>query len=324
MKRTSIAITALALLLGACVVGDDEELDPEVENLSLSFSTKKQLQYLVTAHPDDELAAWSLIEKSTDNYPVFIVLTQGEHTGYCEASGINHWQPELGEARPATTLPYVGRGTKQCKDARIASWHRFLDGMAERDNTLSKAPRFRGTFSATAGSFRVWADSKSARVVFDLGDGNLSSAEVTAAIQAVRSQRSQLFPLTKEYGVIAGSYSNIDRTNGCDHYDHSDHRSVHVAIYSTDQGTPGPQWGRTCINDPDVRANGRIEEVDSDTYAHAMGVDAPSWDPNRYPNARRLGAFQVHYGWLRSAYWEGTGRSGTTQFDKRQAFWRRF
>lgn len=324
--RISWSLVPLAIALSACAADvDAEDGDDFGESAdSLSGTTKKQIQYVVTAHPDDELASWSLIEKSPANYPVFIVLTQGERTAYCEASGRAHWQPDLGEARPGAALPYTGRGSSECRDARIASWHRFLDTMAQTDSALSKGPPLRRTITEGGRSFRVWADGKSARVAFDLGDGNLTASEVTWAIQAVRSRRAQLFPLTKEYGVIAASYSNLRRDIGCEVYDHPDHRAVHAAIWSTNQGTPGPQWGRTCVNDPDVRGTGgRIEEIDSDTFSAALGVDAPSWDPARYPDARRRGAFQVHYGWLRPAYWE-SGRGGTTQMDKRQAFWRRF
>lgn len=324
MKLLLVAATLAASFIACAFEGDDGDPIGEIAD-PLSGTAKRQIQYVVTAHPDDEMASWSLVEKSSDNYPVFIVLTQGEQTAYCTPGARENWQPSLGEARPAPTLPYVGRGSRACKDARIASWHRFLDAMADGDRELSKAPPLRRTVRDGALSFRVWADSRSARVAFDLGDGNLTAAEVTRAIQAVRARRNELFPLTREYGVIAASYSNLRADLGCDVYSHPDHRAVHEAIWTTDQGTPGPQWGRTCVNDPDVRGTGgRVEDVDADTFARAMAVDAPTWDPSRHPDARRRGAFQIHYGWLRPAYWEASSRDGTAQFDRRQAFWRRF
>jgi hypothetical protein len=338
MGRSKLAVAvglfALALQGMGCIAGDDAEDDERVDVAEdeSELSTKRQLQYIVTAHPDDEMASWSLIQRASANYPVFIVATHGEETGYCEAGGRSSLQTSLGEARPPGDA-YQGRWSRGCKDARIGSWHGFLNRMADIDPTLSK-PGFRGTYSAggLAGSrapsrvdngrtiesrtFRVWADSKSARVAFDLGDGDLTPEEVTWAIQTVRARRGSLFPRLPEYGVIAASYRNTDPR--CPVYDHTDHRAVHVAVFRTDQGTPGPQWGRTCIHDPDVARGGRVNEVDEDIFQFAMGVSAPAIDPSRYPNARRTGAFQVHYGWLQGSYWPIAWR------DRRQAFWRRF
>ena len=171
-------------------------------------------------------------------------------------------------------------------------------------------------------SFRVYADESSARVVFDLGDGDLTPAEVTWAIQSVRARRRQLFPRLKEYGVLAASYRNVDPR--CLVYDHPDHRAVHVAVYNTDQGTRGPQWGRTCLYDPDVAAGGRVEEMAPDVFEYALGVEARSIDPARYPNAVRTGVFQVHYGWLIGDYWAAHGDGAETFGDRKQAFWARY
>lgn len=328
----------------ADLVGDDDGDDDDgetpvaVDTSALGATTKLQLQYIVTAHPDDELAAWSLIERSPANYPVFIVLTRGEETGFCTPGGASGLQTGRGEAAPVGN-PYVGKWTTACKRARLGSWHAFLDSMATMDRELPRAPGLRGTFTGDglAGSrapsrsdegrvvesrsFRVWANEKGARVAFDLGDGDLTPEEVTWAIQTVRKNRGSLFPKLPEYGVIAASYRNADPR--CEIYDHPDHRAVHVAVFRTDQGTPGPQWGRTCIHDPDV-AGGRINEIDADVYEFLMGVDAPAIDPTRYPDARRTGAFQVHYGWLAGQYWPGGDREGTSHWSRKQAFWRRF
>ena len=274
--------------------------------------------------PDDEFASWSLIEKSSANYPVFIVLTHGEQTGYCAIDGQRHWQSGLGRRAPARRSrgPAVARRPAGTRGSRrgIASWTRWPGGPGAV--TKPGFPRYRPRWRRHVS--RVGRREVGAHRVRS-GDGRLTASAVTRAIQAVRGRRGQLCPLTREYGVIGASYSNTRRDPGCDVYEHADHRAVHVALWSTNQGTPGPQWGRTCVNDPDVRATGgRVEDVDADTYRHAMAVDAPAWDPVRYPNARRLGAFQVHYGWLRPAFWEATGRAGRTQFDRRQAFWKRF
>jgi LmbE family N-acetylglucosaminyl deacetylase len=335
MHRSARFILVL-LALSACVDADPTEAK-QATTSRLGGTTKKQLQYIVTAHPDDEFGGWSLIEKSSDNYPVFIVLTRGEETAACADPNAGALQTAAGEQRPVGD-PYVGKWTEACKVARLGSWHAFLDAMADGDAALSK-PAFLGTFDVPGDAgpapparvddgavyqsptFQVWADAVSARVAFDLGDGDLTAEEVTWAIQAVRARRASLFPIENEYAVIGASYRNAVPDIGCDVYDHPDHRAVHQALWSTDQGVPGPQWGRTCVNDPDVVATGgRIDVVDEDTFQRAMAVDAPEGDPAKYPGARRVGAFQVHYGWLTGTFWAYRG----DEEDRRQAFWRRF
>lgn len=268
-------------------------------------TTKERLQYVVIPHPDDEFSAWALIEKSSGNYPIFIVLTRGEHTQYCAPDGKTALQAHLGEYEPSP-YPYVGRGSRNCGQARMNSWQRFLNDMARADSSLSSNPPHRGSFDE---GFEVWADDKSARVAFDLGDGELTSEKVTWAIQAVRSRRSQLFPNLPEYGVIGSAYHNPSE-NRCVFNDHPDHHAVVDALFHTDQGTAGPQWGRTCRFDPNVT---RIDRVDDDTYANAMYVDA---------HGRRFGFFQRAYGWLVDVWPQGD--DATTVWSHDQAFWTRF
>jgi hypothetical protein len=268
-------------------------------------TAKKQLQYVVIPHPDDEFSAWALIEKSSTNYPIFIALTRGEHTRYCTAEGKTALQAELGEDEPSP-YPYVGRGTESCAQARMNSWRHFLDGMAGIDAFLSSQPAYRGTF---AGGFEVWADDKSARVSFDLGDGRLTPEKVTRALQTVRSKRTELFPPLSEYGIVGAAYVNPQNRH-CVFNDHPDHQAVAVALSRTDQRTPGPQWVRTCRDDPGVR---RIDRVDPDTYAHAMDVGADGY---------RHGVFQRSYGWLGDVWPQG--EDDTTVWSRDQAFWAGF
>src|ERR671917_1265731 len=97
-------LAAMALCLGV----------PSVQFARAEHATataKKRLQYVVVPHPDDEFSAWSLIEKSHDNYPVFIVLTRGERTRYCAPEGKVALQVNLGEDKPSP-YPYVGRSTR--------------------------------------------------------------------------------------------------------------------------------------------------------------------------------------------------------------------
>lgn len=272
---------------------------------NVALTAKKQLQYVVIPHPDDEFAAWALIEKSSSNYPVFIVLTRGEHTQYCTPEGKVALQVDLGEHEPSP-YPYVGKGTSSCGGARMNSWKRFLDDMAGVDSFLSYSPPHRGSFD---GGFEVWADDRSARVAFDLGDGTLTPENVTWAVQTVRSKRAELFPDLPEYGVIGAAYHNPENSR-CVFNDHPDHRAVAVALFHTDQGTPGPQWGRTCRFNQNV---GRIDRIDDDTYDHAMYVDA---------NGYRHGFFQRAYGWLENVW--AQGEDDATVWSRDQAFWIRY
>ena len=344
LPHVLVALTAIASsTLGCALDGDDASQEEEgsastTSESELGATTKKTIEYFVQAHPDDEFASWSLVQRSRDRYPVFIMLTQGEETSYCTPAGRAGNERDLGEAAPPANA-YEGKWTRGCREARVQSWHRFLDAMADYDPSLSK-PRYRGTFSGdgTAGglaptrdddgrtsesrSFKVYADERSARVVFDLGDGDLTPEEVTWAIQSVRARRRTLFPRIAENSVVAASYRNVDPR--CAFYDHHDHRSVHVAIHGTNQGTPGPQLGSTCIHDRDVANGGRVAFVDEDVFEHAMGVDAPVIDPTRYPSAKRTGVFQIHYGWLIEGYWPAHGAPNETIVSRQQAFWSRF
>ena len=46
--------------------------------------TKVRINYVIGAHPDDEFLGWSLVEKRSDVYPVFVIFTKGEATGFGE------------------------------------------------------------------------------------------------------------------------------------------------------------------------------------------------------------------------------------------------
>lgn len=82
-------------------------------------TTKKQIVWIAFAHPDDEYASWSLIEKSSANYPVFCMLTRGEQTSHCPSPAYN-----TGEDRHSM-LP-APRGSSGCVTARINSHRNFL------------------------------------------------------------------------------------------------------------------------------------------------------------------------------------------------------
>lgn len=103
-------------------------------------------------------------------------------------------EPNQGERHPLG-YPWVGQGSEECKRARLASWHWFLDDMHERDGSTTSMEveedpweddDYQGIFcppghqgegdgrpiATRVGCADVWADDQGARVAFDLGNGD--------------------------------------------------------------------------------------------------------------------------------------------------------
>ncbi len=270
-----------------------------------------RLQYVLIPHPDDEFEAWSLIGGQPELYPVFILLTHGEATGMCLGSGLRE---DLGERVPQPQ-PFTGPHTPNCAAQRLDSWHTFLDAMAGIDDTLDVPTRV----DPQPDGFELFVGERSARAVFDGGDGTLTAEYVTQALAQVRRTRGTLLPALDEGDVLGAAYYNRDYP-GAAIYLHADHRAVHVALFHTDQQVPGAQYGRTAHSDPDASPpNGRIAEVDPSVYEQAMAVA---------PDGQRSGLLQVIYGWLGIGPGDGRWPAGETDaggaFSRQQVFWRRF
>lgn len=341
-------------------------------------TTKTQIQYIVSPHPDDVFEGWSLVQDSSANYPVFITLTKGESTGFC---------------RGTLQVPYWGTfdltQPDQCKGARMASLNNWLDDQSDADGSLDDYVRGAqyssgynmvrydevapaGTTDATgaptvagmtsckptwggggcaganpnantpvpdnlnsgsagpdvARHVTWWVGSTSARVEFDLGDGNLTDAEVLWAVSYVRANRAAHLPLTVEYGVIAAGYSNLAHEyQACADYSHHDHRAVQEAIWANDVIPAAgyhPQWGVTCgsqtthvgIDADALPANGgRAKEITNQHYTENMNSG---------------GYFQTRFAWLHgySPWPSGSdpvnGSSEGVIFSQWNYFWERF
>lgn len=275
----------------------------------------RRLRYVLIPHPDDEFAAWSLIQRRRHVFPVFILLTHGEWTTFADGHGI---QPELGERVPQPQ-PFKGPGSLHTAAQRLDSWHTFLDAMADVDDSLDRPV----SIPSPSENFQLFVGARTARVVFDLGDGTLTPQAVSDALQEARLLRRVHLPVHDEGDVVAAGYWNRDDPASM-YYVHPDHRAVHEALWHTDQGLPGPQWGRTSHGDPDAAARGRTDVVAADIYRAAMGVEPPPADPALNPGAWRRGAFQHCYAWLQDAYWPAGERDGSTLFSRTQTFWARF
>lgn len=271
----------------------------------------QRIVYVVVPHPDDEFQAWALLDAEQDAYPVFILCTHGERT--VAADGSAH-QPELGEWTPPPQ-PWGAPGSPTVRLQRLASFSAFLDAMAVVEPWLDGDLVDHGTLTDGPSPFTLQVGERSARVVFDGGDGRLTPEFVTAAVQRTRRLRRTHLPVQREHAVVGAAYLNT--AAGSVRYTHRDHRAVHEALWQTDQGVPGPQWCRTAVVDPDVqRTDGRTEWVAPSTYRLVMGIE---------PDGRRTGLLQVFYGWLGPpAGWPYGETDAVSMWSRQQAFWRRF
>lgn len=174
-----ITLLLAALLVALCVAQPAVAYPIELE--------KTKMFYVVAAHPDDEPNIWSMIQSLDPwTYTVFVNFTRGEGTASCmrkedaqngtyateelefvegfdaAINGEVAWGPykyqgpnspvdELneGETRPIID-PWEGQGSKECKKARVASWHWFMDDMHELDGSGT-------SFEIGAGN-NPWAD----------------------------------------------------------------------------------------------------------------------------------------------------------------------
>lgn len=130
-----------------------------------------EMQYSVSAHPDDEAAALAYVMGRPQTYWVWVIMTRGEQTDSClpasevepagdpgpanatllegfgqgvppakgpykfQGPGSPVGEPDRGERAPLGD-PWQGRGTVDCQRARVASWHWVLDDMAGIDAAL--------------------------------------------------------------------------------------------------------------------------------------------------------------------------------------------
>lgn len=320
--RPRLALLAVLALtaITACTQSDTSAGDPT------------ELRYVLSPHPDDEFQAWSLLEDTPDAYTVFIMLTRGEETRFCEPDTYAAEGYDEGLEPPAEPQP-EGRWTASCTRARLASWVTFMEAMAAED------PGLPGDFAdpVTAGPFaaagtricrhdddrelcgqdqrtgKVWVDSsdRGALVSFDLGDGDLTADEVAWALETVRDHREDLGLDTElpESGIIGASFANRDHPD-CFAYDHPDHHAVHEALYEHDFGA-GPQTAATCRSDP--RAD-RFETVTQASVEAAFEVDGE----------QRVGAHATAYGWLHEDFYPIDRNGQDELFHSHQAFWTRY
>jgi len=315
--RRATAVSAVLLCASAALTACSGPAAPPPE------TDKTRLTYVVVPHPDDELQAWALLEQARHDYPVFILLTRGEASSYCAGGGLQAYQ---GEVAP-DPQPFGQPGSDRCKDNRVASFNASLDELADLDPYLDRPPLV-GTFPAggrAPSRYELRAGSKSARIIFDLGDGTLlgpgaTYASTVAAIDYVRTLRGTHLPEIAEHAIVGAAYYNNDDARSVK-YTSTDHRAVHAALWHHDFGTPGPQLARTTSGDP--RAS-LIKAMSPSTYQAAMALG---------PDLQRRGIYQRNYGWLAFNGPDGPNGAwpladtdtdtGATPFTRIQSFWSR-
>ena len=322
------------LLLGGIILSGGSV--PAAAVIDGGTSDRSHIVYAVAAHPDDEGSAWHSIERRPSDYTVFILMTQGEHTDSCvtaeeavelgdpghgngwfvegvaqsDATGPFKYQgpaspvgePDKGERHPLG-YPWVGRGTRACAEARVASWHWFLDDMASVDPSLpsfdvgddpAADDDYRGQLCGVGATCApVWADADGARIAFDAGDGSLTKEEVVAAITLVRANAGTIgIPDLPEAGMIAAVYAST--SEACLGSGHPDHEAVHAALFEVDFDA-GYQIGPTCNSDARwLESPGPLLVQDPVTKYAMEWVDPVT--------ERRMGFYHENYGWLYPTY----------------------
>lgn len=275
---------------------------------------KSQVTYVVMPHPDDEFEGWSLVQNSPDNFPVFILMTHGENTGYCTPTGVDSAGPypyaldEAGEL-PPNPAPLGPRSNSldnglTCGEARLNSHIAAQNNQSLYDvnlqplaliNPSAQSGLSPASYGCSIGdtTFQEWVGGTSnAELIFNVGDGNGSSGCVTWAIQTARQWKSS-FSVTAglpEFAVIgAAYYSNGD--SGCLTYQHPNHAAVWSALTGTDQGVPH-QWTAGC----GATANGvlgtRTGVINSTIWLANMAVN-----PVNIAGTAGIGNLQQNYGW---------------------------
>lgn len=247
-----------------------------------------------------------------------------------EGPGSPVGEPDEGERHPLGD-PWEGQFTKACGDARVASWHWFLDDAHEIDGVgtnleVAEDPwandNYRGRFCPPPGTFSldgiesppvppasgcvdVWADGDGARVVFDLGNapidsewdilaGRFDEYDVAAAVAALRENRREWgLPKLPERGGLSVSEHGDHHCPGSDR--HVDHSAVAKAMRYLDLDI-GEQVGRAaCADDPFLVGAERHEnETELST--------AVAWNLLEPVTGRRIGPWVENYGWVFPSY----------------------
>jgi hypothetical protein len=302
-----------------------------VSACSQSTSAPDSLDLIVSPHPDDEMEAWSVIEANSDTYKVFVYSTLGEETSFC-APDRPGYQERTGEREPRP-MP-EGRYSAACENERVNSTLHFLNQMAETDPSLPSGlsesaiqwsepfpeqgvqlVRRDGDIEEPADRrARVFDGGEQGMVVFfDMGDGDLTEAEVRWVMDTVLANRAALgIPNLPWNRLIGASFYHDATYADCVDYPHPDHKAVHLTLWNERFSEFSQQLAPTCQQDPRATLEGVTDHFED---AMQLGELAPDGHPTR------LGAHNIHYGWLKSPYYAGDWMGQDELFQRNQYFW---
>ncbi|HEY0870939.1 MAG TPA: hypothetical protein VGD55_11115, partial [Acidothermaceae bacterium] len=135
-------------------------------------------------------------------------------------------------------------------------------------------------------------------------------------------QRTTFTPTGTEDDIVGMGYENTTDPSFAP-YDHPDQKAVAEVMTGVDLGLPGPQWSRTYPADP---ARAMTATVDQALFDAVTAVSPGPVDPVANPNARRVGALQVDYGWLAfpGAYWYAEQEPVHSFYSRSQDFTKSF
>lgn len=287
-------------------------------------ATGKVIRYIPVVHPDDEMAARSVLApQDAHRYDVYILLTRGETTGYCNGAPIsNPWRDLEYVPQPEPTgTPY----SDLCKKQRLDSWATFLasdradaGAVGAYSHRTGQPVVFNGRAIPTpvhlnadgveepADYFDVAVGPNSARVVFDLGD--LQPDEVIWAIENTRMLRADLFPTQLEGDIVGAGYYNATSVGSPD--THPDHKALHDVLGTDDFNLPGGQYDAVGHTETG-RAFGAWVPDYCGMMCHPAG-------PSGFNTG--MGDFQYSYGWLSSGKWPAGTLDVKAGFSQYQSF----
>lgn len=283
----------------------------------------------IAPHADDEFQFWALAEQRPDDFKIFVTLTRGEETKFCEPEVyVTALQESLGEAAPSAAPD--GRWGENCERARIESALRYFEAMSESDGTIpgdfqlpevfyldtvhAELCRMDGEVEncgVNVAEVLVFHDTegRGAVVFFNLGDGDLNTDRIAMAVGQLLEQRNEwsLRPDLPVSGLF-GAYAHRGSVYPCFDYPHPDHLAVHDALWSIDFKS-GVQVSATCTLDP-ARTLTRLVSKESTRASFELGTDG-----------RRLGAHERFYGWLHTETYPVSTLSERSLFHRVQSFW---
>lgn len=342
VRRAGVIVCAVISLALAVAVGGVAARALEATNHDDGL---RRLQVVVLAHPDDVMLALPALVDDPTTYTVTVVMTHGERTGHCRTFA-KEIQPQWGELVPSSMeKPGAADKVYPCLFATVLSWRSLLgqidgrfpalhvsDGRAAELSLSAPGVAVPNNHNYTpthswkpgAGNFpeprvNTSIGSDNARLMADVGDGDITADEVRWAVEGVLALRGHELPDLPLDQVVAGAYWNDSPSrgrhtaaSGCDarHRCPGDPRALEsesadalaVVTGVTAEAHRGLRGSLvvTSAFDPNADETHALSLEDYDALM-ALGPRA-SADPE---SLKRVGAMQTSFGWLAwpRSYW---------------------